>query len=108
MCFVGQLTDIDLHRYYSQLEPQTPTDEEASKKPTVISFLNASFRYNRYDQGRGEYQSNGVNQRFKIGPVTGDIKKVPSISFRQCVSYTFPFSVVSGQPCMYRRPGRWW
>lgn len=70
------LTDIDLHRYYSRLEPQTPTDEEASKRPIVISLRNASFRYHRFNQDDGDYQSNGGNQSFLIGPITGDIKKV--------------------------------
>lgn len=74
-----QLTDIDLHKYYSNLEPQTPTDEEASKRPIVISLRNASFRYHRFNQDDGDYQSNGGNQSFLIGPITGDIKKVKDI-----------------------------
>lgn len=70
------MTDIDLHKYYSGLEPQTPTDEEASKRPVIISLRNASFRYHRFDQDDSDYQSNGGNQSFLIGPITGDIKKV--------------------------------
>lgn len=80
--FCLQLTDIDLHKYYSKLEPETPTDEEASKRPIVISLRNASFRYHRFNQDDGYYQSNGGNQSFSIGPVTGDIKKVMAFQYR--------------------------
>lgn len=58
------------------MEPQTPTDEESSKRPVVISLRNASFRYYRFNQDDSEYQSNGGNQSFFIGPITGNIKKV--------------------------------
>lgn len=83
------MTDIDLHKYYSSLEPQTPTDEEASKRPVIISLRNASFRYHRIDQDDNDYQSNGGNQSFLIGPITGDIKKVMHLILRYHCSITF-------------------
>lgn len=73
--FYLQLNDIDLHKYYSKLEPQTPTDEESSKRPVIISLRNASFHYHRIDQSESDNSTSG-NRNFFIGPITGDIKKV--------------------------------
>lgn len=72
--FLFQLPDIDLNKFYSPLEPETPSDDDSGKKPIVINLRNVSFSYNQPNQDNNDEHE--VNNGFYIGPVSGDIKKV--------------------------------
>ncbi|XP_031634883.1 multidrug resistance-associated protein 7 [Contarinia nasturtii] len=63
------LPDIDLQKYYSPLEPQTPTEDESTKKPVIISMNNVSFCYNK------PIQNGNDERRFLLNSISGDIKK---------------------------------
>lgn len=98
--FCLQLNDIDLHGYYSKLDPQTPTDEESSKRPVIISLRNATFRYHRIDQ-RDSDDTNDDNRNFSIGPITGDIKKVKHLLYLHFRSFVLLIEPLSFLPAIF-------
>lgn len=66
------MTDIDLEKYYSTFDTNAPTreeEEESAKRPVIISLKNASFGYNKLDNG-------DESPIFVLNQVSGDIKKV--------------------------------
>lgn len=65
------LPDIDLQKYYSRLEPRSPTDDESKKRPVVISLKSASFCFNQFNSANRDGVPN-----FVINQANGDIKKV--------------------------------
>lgn len=65
------LPDIDLQKYYSRLEPRSPTDDESKKRPVVISLKTASFCFNQFNSANRDGVPN-----FVINQANGDIKKV--------------------------------
>lgn len=76
------LPDIDLHKYYSRLEQQSPTDDESNKRPVVISLKSASFCFN---QSRNENRGGVTN--FFINQANGDIKKVNPNQFIEYLNF---------------------
>lgn len=70
------MPDIDLHKYYSNFDADTLTEEEdRAKKPVVISLKNASFGFNKFNQSDNSTESSG-SMSFLLSQVSGDIKKV--------------------------------
>lgn len=72
-----KLPDIDLHKYYSVLEPQTPSEDDSNPRPIVISMKNVSFRYNIYNVQNDHGES---AQNFFLRSISGEIKKVSGIT----------------------------
>lgn len=76
-CF--QLPDVDLHKYYSPMEAQTPNDDESNTRPIVISLKNASFCYTNINSIGSNDENSDNTQNFTLSPINGDIKKVSEI-----------------------------
>lgn len=70
-----QLPDLDVNKYYSKLEPHTPSDDESSKKQVVISLRNTLFCFGIMNRSEST-EENETSQSFILGPINGDIKKV--------------------------------
>lgn len=75
-----------MHKYYSTLEPQTPTEDETGKKPIVISMKNVSFSYNQLKRNES---GDDDTQNFYLNPVSGDIKKVRRFKLNRVFGFEF-------------------
>lgn len=71
--FYFQLPDVDFRKYYSPLEVSTPSEEETSHRPIVISMKNVSFEHNAECQRLTETERH--SKSFFLNSISGDIKK---------------------------------
>lgn len=77
-----------MHKYYSTLEPKTPTEDDSIKKPVVISMKNVSFNYSQLKRNES---GDDDTQSFYLNPVSGDIKKVRRFKLERVFGFSFLF-----------------